>query len=89
MKRYSNNDRWMVALTNLGFSVDVHCICCSWRYAGIFFGSKIRAEGAFVLFILPMAISSVQVTAWKWLLTQPNGVEKWGGFGFFEIHVYW
>lgn len=85
-ERLFNNDRWIVALTNLGIFGGLFIFTCLFLgvILAIFLDQKIRAEGAIrTIYLYPMAISFIVTgTAWKWLLNPTNGLEKmmidWG-----------
>ena len=85
-KRLFNNDRWIVALTNLGIFGGLFIFICLFLgvMLAIFMDQKIRSEGAIrTIYLYPMAISFIVTgTAWKWLLNPTNGLEKmmidWG-----------
>ncbi|TBR41610.1 sugar ABC transporter permease [Marinomonas agarivorans] len=79
-ERLFNNDRWLVALANLGLFGGLFigiCLCLGVILA-IFLDQKIRNEGAIrTIYLYPMAISFIVTgTAWKWLLNPTNGLEK-------------
>jgi glucose/mannose transport system permease protein len=75
-----NNDRWMVALSNLGVFGGLFILICLFLgvMLAIFLDQKIRVEGAIrTIYLYPMAISFIVTgTAWKWLLNPTNGIEK-------------
>ena len=79
-ERLFNNDRWIVALTNLGIFGGLFILICLVLgvILAIFLDQKIRAEGAIrTIYLYPMAISFIVTgTAWKWLLNPTNGLEK-------------
>ncbi|MGB3384460.1 MAG: sugar ABC transporter permease [Marinomonas sp.] len=79
-ERLFNNDRWMVALTNLGIFGSLFILICLFLgiMLAIFLDQKIRAEGALrTIYLYPMAISFIVTgTAWKWLLNPTNGIQK-------------
>lgn len=79
-ERLFNNDRWIVALTNLGIFGGLFILICLLLgvILAIFLDQKIRAEGAIrTIYLYPMAISFIVTgTAWKWLLNPTNGFEK-------------
>ncbi|WP_438462594.1 carbohydrate ABC transporter permease [Marinomonas sp. PE14-40] len=85
-ERLFNNDRWIVALTNLGIFGGLFIFTCLFLgvMLAIFLDQKIRNEGAIrTIYLYPMAISFIVTgTAWKWLLNPTNGLEKmmidWG-----------
>lgn len=85
-ERLFNNDRWIVALTNLGIFGGLFIFICLFLgvMLAIFLDQKIRSEGAIrTIYLYPMAISFIVTgTAWKWLLNPTNGLEKmmidWG-----------
>ncbi|EAQ64885.1 probable permease of ABC sugar transporter [Marinomonas sp. MED121] len=85
-ERLFNNDRWIVALTNLGIFGGLFIFICLFLgvMLAIFLDQKIRNEGAIrTIYLYPMAISFIVTgTAWKWLLNPTNGLEKmmvdWG-----------
>ena len=85
-ERLFNNDRWIVALTNLGIFGGLFIFTCLFLgvILAIFLDQKIRSEGAIrTIYLYPMAISFIVTgTAWKWLLNPTNGLEKmmvdWG-----------
>lgn len=79
-ERLFNNDRWLVALANLGIFGGLFigiCLLLGVMLA-IFLDQKIRNEGAIrTIYLYPMAISFIVTgTAWKWLLNPTNGFEK-------------
>jgi glucose/mannose transport system permease protein len=79
-ERLFNNDRWIVALTNLGIFGGLFILICLVLgvILAIFLDQKIRSEGAIrTIYLYPMAISFIVTgTAWKWLLNPTNGFEK-------------
>lgn len=79
-ERLFNNDRWTVALTNLGIFGSLFILICLFLgvMLAIFLDQKIRAEGAIrTIYLYPMAISFIVTgTAWKWLLNPTNGIQK-------------
>lgn len=79
-ERLFNNDRWLVALSNLGVFGGLFILICLFLgvMLAIFLDQKIRAEGAIrTIYLYPMAISFIVTgTAWKWLLNPTNGLEK-------------
>jgi len=79
-ERLFNNDRWMVALTNLGIFGSLFILICLFLgvMLAIFLDQKIRAEGVIrTIYLYPMAISFIVTgTAWKWLLNPTNGIQK-------------
>ena len=79
-ERLFENDRWIVALTNLGVFGGLFIGICLFLgvILAIFLDQKIRAEGAIrTIYLYPMAISFIVTgTAWKWLLNPTNGFEK-------------
>lgn len=85
-ERLFENDRWIVALTNLGIFGALFILICLFLgvMLAIFLDQKIRNEGAIrTIYLYPMAISFIVTgTAWKWLLNPTNGLEKmmidWG-----------
>lgn len=78
--RLFSNDRWIVALTNLGIFGGLFILICLFLgvVLAIFLDQKIRAEGAIrTIYLYPMAISFIVTgTAWKWLLNPTNGFQK-------------
>ncbi|MBU2023367.1 MAG: sugar ABC transporter permease, partial [Gammaproteobacteria bacterium] len=93
-ERLFNNDRWMVALTNLGIFGGLFIGICLFLGVtlAIFLDQKIRAEGAIrTIYLYPMAISFIVTgTAWKWLLNPTNGLEKMMvDFGFVNFKFDW
>ncbi|MEX0584870.1 MAG: sugar ABC transporter permease [Natronospirillum sp.] len=90
--RLFGNDRWMVALKNLGIYgllFIVFCLAIGLLLA-IFLDQKIRAEGALrTIYLYPMALSFIVTgTVWKWLLNPTIGIEQfvqnlgWESFRF-------
>jgi glucose/mannose transport system permease protein len=79
-ERLFNNDRWIVALPNLGVFGGLFILICLLLgvILAIFLDQKIRAEGAIrTIYLYPMAISFIVTgTAWKWLLNPTNGLQK-------------
>ncbi|MFT6654754.1 MAG: glucose/mannose transport system permease protein, partial [Marinomonas primoryensis] len=93
-ERLFNNDRWMVALTNLGVFGGMFIAICLFLGVtlAIFLDQKIRAEGALrTIYLYPMAISFIVTgTAWKWLLNPTNGLEKMMvNLGFEDFTFNW
>ncbi|PYF78916.1 MULTISPECIES: carbohydrate ABC transporter permease [Marinomonas] len=93
-ERLFNNDRWMVALSNLGIFGGLFIAICLFLGVtlAIFLDQKIRAEGAIrTIYLYPMAISFIVTgTAWKWLLNPTNGLEKMMvDFGFENFKFDW
>lgn len=79
-ERLFDNDRWLVALANLGVFGGLFIGICLVLgvILAIFLDQKIRNEGAIrTIYLYPMAISFIVTgTAWKWLLNPTNGFEK-------------
>ena len=79
-ERLFDNDRWLVALANLGLFGGLFIGICLVLgvILAIFLDQKIRNEGAIrTIYLYPMAISFIVTgTAWKWLLNPTNGFEK-------------
>ncbi|WAC70946.1 sugar ABC transporter permease [Roseateles sp. SL47] len=81
-----DNDRWWVALTNLGvFGVlFIGGTTVLGLLLAILLDQKIRAEGALrTIYLYPMALSFIVTgTAWKWILNPGLGIEhlvqSWG-----------
>ncbi len=93
-ERLFMNDRWMVALSNLGIFGGLFILTCLFLgvMLAIFLDQKIRAEGAIrTIYLYPMAISFIVTgTAWKWLLNPTNGIEKMMiELGFEDFRFNW
>ncbi|TDO97562.1 carbohydrate ABC transporter permease [Marinomonas balearica] len=93
-ERLFENDRWLVALSNLGVFGGLFILICLFLgvMLAIFLDQKIRAEGAIrTIYLYPMAISFIVTgTAWKWLLNPTNGIEKMMiEFGFEDFKFNW
>ena len=90
--RLFGNDRWMVALTNLGiYGVLFIAICLAiGLLLAILLDQNIRAEGALrTIYLYPMALSFIVTgTVWKWMLNPSVGIERfmrelgWENFRF-------
>ncbi|MBF0287070.1 MAG: sugar ABC transporter permease [SAR324 cluster bacterium] len=74
------NDRWLVALTNLGIYGTLFIGICLGigLLIAILLDQRIRAEGALrTIYLYPMALSFIVTgTAWKWILNPGLGLEK-------------
>ncbi|MCP4296646.1 MAG: sugar ABC transporter permease [Proteobacteria bacterium] len=75
-----SNDRWIVALTNLGIYGTLFigiCLVVGLLIA-ILLDQRIRAEGVLrTIYLYPMALSFIVTgTAWKWILNPGLGLEK-------------
>lgn len=90
--RLFGNERWMVALTNLGIYgllFIVFCLAIGLILA-ILLDQRIRAEGFLrTIYLYPMALSFIVTgTVWKWLLNPSVGIERfvrslgWENFQF-------
>ncbi|ADZ93254.1 carbohydrate ABC transporter permease [Marinomonas mediterranea] len=93
-ERLFDNDRWLVALSNLGVFGGLFILICLVLgvMLAIFLDQKIRAEGAIrTIYLYPMAISFIVTgTAWKWLLNPTNGIEKMMiELGFEDFRFNW
>ncbi|MBU6952796.1 sugar ABC transporter permease [Hahella sp. HN01] len=74
------NDRWLVACTNLGIFGGLFILVCLVLGVtlAILLDQKIRQEGAIrTVYLYPMALSFIVTgTAWKWMLNPGLGLEK-------------
>ncbi|WP_151705350.1 carbohydrate ABC transporter permease [Nitrincola alkalilacustris] len=90
--RLFNNERWLVALGNLGIYAFLFIVICLvlGLLLAILLDQKIRAEGALrTIYLYPMALSFIVTgTVWKWMLNPQVGLEQfvqslgWESFQF-------
>ncbi|TGG91655.1 sugar ABC transporter permease [Natronospirillum operosum] len=93
-QRLFGNERWMVALTNLGiYGVLFVVICLAiGLLLAILLDQKIRAEGFLrTVYLYPMALSFIVTgTVWKWLLNPSVGIQRFGReLGFENFRFDW
>lgn len=88
------NERWMVALTNLGiYGVLFIAFCLAiGLLLAILLDQNIRAEGALrTIYLYPMALSFIVTgTVWKWMLNPSVGIERFvRGLGWENFRFDW
>ncbi len=88
------NDRWGVAVTNLGLFGGLFILICLVLgvFLAILLDQKIRQEGVLrTIYLYPMALSFIVTgTAWKWMLNPGLGLEKLvQDLGFTEFQFDW
>ncbi len=93
-QRLFGNERWMVALTNLGiYGVLFVVICLAiGLLLAILLDQKIRAEGFLrTVYLYPMALSFIVTgTVWKWLLNPTVGIQRFvRELGFENFRFDW
>lgn len=93
-ERLFEQDRWWVALKNLGiFSLlYVGGSMLIGMVLAIFLDQKVRGEGALrIIYLYPMALSFIVTgTAWKWILNPSLGLEKlMHDLGWTSFHFDW
>ena len=74
-----NNDRWWIALKNLGIFGSLFIVLClgTGLFLAILLDQRIRAEGFLrAIYLYPMALSFIVTgTAWKWILNPGLGFQ--------------
>jgi len=74
-----NNERWWIALKNLGIFGSLFIVLClgTGLFLAILLDQRIRAEGFLrAIYLYPMALSFIVTgTAWKWILNPGLGFQ--------------